>query len=1187
MLRRYSPKLVFLSETKKSVAEMATIKNKLGDYDGISVDCRGRSGGLSMLWEKSAQVSLLSYSGHHIDVELNDVGTPGPWRFTGIYGWSETSLKAKTCDLLIDLSQHSNLPWLIGGDLNEILFPSEKKGGGLKSQGVLDFFCNTLDSCGLHDLGFTGYEFTWENRREGGDVVEERLDRFCASVEWSLLFPDSEVLHLDEHFSDHLPLLLKLRKTPAGPKHGRRRFMFENMWIQEEGCENVIREAWSINYCADPRQQLEYKIRACAAALSRWKQDTFGEIQHSIRKAAGQLRGEKNIMRRREILQEISRWRRKEEVFWAQRAKAAFMKHGDSNSKWFHARVKERRSNNNIVSLVKADGTRTVNDEELNQEVINYFSQLFTSAQPDRIEGILEAVPSRVTESMNDMLNRAYTEAEIREALSAMGPTKSPGPDGFNACFFQRFWHIVGKDVTSMVQSILAGDSLPPRLNHTHVVLIPKVNRPDRITEFRPISLCNVLYKIVTKVVSNRLKLVLPSIISETQSAFTPGRLITDNILIAYEVFHSMIGRKSRHGSMAIKVDMAKAYDRVEWLFLKKVMVRLGFRQSWVDMVMACVESATFSFIINGQPQGHIQPSRGLRQGDPISPYLFLLVTEGLIGLLKRAELHHLIQGHRVCRGAPPISHLLFADDSIFFCKASLEQAKEIRSVLKEYEEATGQQVNLSKSSITFCKGLSPQCKTQILQELNMREVENHDRYLGLPTHVGRSKKRAFIAIKERIGRRLAGWMNRLVSWAGREVLIKAVAQAIPTYAMSVFKFPKDLCSSIQAMLNRFWWSHDPNKRKIHWVGSEKLCDPKATGGLGFRDMVSFNDAMLAKQVWRLLQDGTSLVSRVLQARYYPSTDILSAQLGRNPSYTWRSLHGARELIVQGSRWIVGNGESINVWTTRWIPRPVSFRPLLCGPDAEPDMRVMDLIDKEGGCWKEDVVRQTFIPVDADIILRLPLCTSWPADRLIWHFTSNGVFSVKSAYHLAREKAKADLPSSSGGPIKSLWRSIWGLDVPPRIRLFGWRLGVGALPTKCNIARCVRDFDMKCEWCGHLEESDVHAVFVCPMAEDIWQASSFESPLWRAGPGTIEEYLVQAAETLDDLRFGEFVAVMWEIWNERNRILFGQRPRGMHRNLADRAVQFVKTYRDFKEQEAPPPVPNATWWKPPPQVCSN
>ena len=377
-----------------------------------------------------------------------------------------------------------------------------------------------------------------------------------------------------------------------------------------------------------------------------------------------------------------------------------------------------RRKQNFIAGLEKNDGSCAESDEEVKEVVTDYFAQLFTTEQPDRLQDVLENIPTRVTAEMNNTLMRAFSADEIFEALKTMGPTKSLDPDSFNALFFQRYWAIVGQDVVSLVKAILEGGGPPAQLNHTHVVLIPKVSKPTRITEFRPISLCNVMYKLVTKVISNRLKPLLPVLVSETQSAFTPGRLITDNILIAYEVFHSMINHKTRKGAMAIKVDMSKAYDLVEWPFRRQVMLRLGFRHSWVDLVMSCVESVSFSFIINGRPQGLVKPSRGLRQGDPISPYLFLFVTEGLIGLLKKAEARGLIHGHQVCREAPSVSHLLFADDSLFFCKASVDEAKEIMQVLRDYEAATGQQVNLDKSSVTFSKGIQQAYKDSILQEL-------------------------------------------------------------------------------------------------------------------------------------------------------------------------------------------------------------------------------------------------------------------------------------------------------------------------------------------------------------------------------------------------------------------------------------------------------------------------------------
>jgi len=229
-------------------------------------------------------------------------------------------------------------------------------------------------------------------------------------------------------------------------------------------------------------------------------------VQQCIRQLAGQLRGKKDIHRRRILLNEISSWRPKEEVFWAQQAKADFLKPNDSNAKWFHARAQMSRTNNTISHLEKDDGSWTENEDEVQRTVIDYFANLFITASPVRMEEVLTTISTRVTEDMNNMLLMPYSDVEIYEALKMMGPTKSPGPDGFNDLFFLHNWDIIGKDVVSLVKTILSGGGLPPKLNHTHVVLIPKVNKPTKITELRPISLCNAVYKLVTKVITNRLK---------------------------------------------------------------------------------------------------------------------------------------------------------------------------------------------------------------------------------------------------------------------------------------------------------------------------------------------------------------------------------------------------------------------------------------------------------------------------------------------------------------------------------------------------------------------------------------------------------------------------------------------------------------------------------------------------------
>ena len=221
---------------------------------------------------------------------------------------------------------------------------------------------------------------------------------------------------------------------------------------------------------------------------------------------------------------------------------------------------------------------------------------------------------------------------------------------------------------------------------------------------------------------------------------------------------------------------------------------------------MQWISSVTYSVKINGKPWGHITPSRGLHQGDPLSPYLFLLCAEGLSTLIKKAVSNGVIKGVSVCRGGPILSHLFFANDSIIFCKAFIENCDSLQRVLNVYELASSQQLNRAKTSLFFNSNTAHEVQEEIKSKFGAQVIKQHEKYLGFPSLVGKNKKNSFKEIKDKLARKLAGWKEKLLSKVGKEILIKVVAQAIPTYSMSCFKIPDSLCDKMTSLMRNFWW---------------------------------------------------------------------------------------------------------------------------------------------------------------------------------------------------------------------------------------------------------------------------------------------------------------------------------------------------------------------------------------------
>ncbi|XP_056862248.1 uncharacterized protein LOC108858352 [Raphanus sativus] len=424
------------------------------------------------------------------------------------------------------------------------------------------------------------------------------------------------------------------------------------------------------------------------------------------------------------------------------------------------------------------------------------------------------------------------------------------------------------------------------------------------------------------------------------------------NILIAQEMFHGIrTNNACKEKFMAIKTDMSKAYDRVEWLFMERLLLKMGFCSRWVSRIMTCISSVSYKVLLNGQPKGSIVPERGLRQGDPLSSYLFILCTEALIVNIKKEERNKRLTGLKL---------------------------------LKDYEDVSGQLINFDKSSLQFGHKVPDVTRVEIKTQLGISTIGGMANYLGIPESLGGSKIQVFGYVTERINQKINSWTVRFLTKGGKEVLIKSAANAMPNHVMSCYRLPKAVTKKITGAISHFWWGGSGNKKGIHWLSWDKVCKHKDEGGLSFKDLQGVNTALLAKQLWRIIDKPECLFSKVFKGRYFRNTDPMDPHRSYSPSYGWRSICSARSLINKGLIKRVGHGNSISVWSDPWIPAP---RPRSATPKTQPQVLVPSLkvdyfINPATLSWDEDLLNAFIHTDDVNIIKGLAISRSHRPDQM-------------------------------------------------------------------------------------------------------------------------------------------------------------------------------------------------------------
>uniref|UniRef100_A0A2N9G3W3 CCHC-type domain-containing protein n=1 Tax=Fagus sylvatica TaxID=28930 RepID=A0A2N9G3W3_FAGSY len=687
-----------------------------------------------------------------------------------------------------------------------------------------------------------------------------------------------------------------------------------------------------------------------------------------------------------------------------------------------------------------------------------------------RLNGVQCALTSRPSESLykieksfrEDYFVILKLEEELWALKSRVGwAFKAPGPDGLHPGFFQKCWSTVGDSVVKEVRQIFSTGRMPEYLNRTLIALIPKCLGPETLSQFRPISLCNTVYKI-------------------------EGFSRLDNVVIAQELIHYIHRKKGRMGQLILKLDLEKAYDRLEWDFIREVLTFFKFPPSFVDLVLECVSTSSFSILVNGGQLDNFKPSRGIRQGNPLSPYLFILCMEYLSLKILEACDNNSWKAIKASRTGPSFSHLFFADDLLLCTEASSNCCHTITRILEDFYLQSGQKVSLSKSKVFFSPNVNT-LRQHLCGILGVSSTPNLGKYLGFPLRSNGRSTRDFDFVVEKVQAKLSSWKAKLLSPVGRVILVQSVTSAIPTYYMQNVALPIRVCFNLDKLNKDFLWGSIDERKKMHMVSWDKICRPRDLGGLGLYSTKARNLALLAKLNWRVMEDPNSLWAKTLIAKYYPN-GIMDERLGthRSGSSNWKGMKNGHEVFRKGLRWVVSNGQEISFWHDLWVgDRPL--RSLVHGPLSswEDSLRVCDVVEGVS-MWNLSTLSLDIPTCTRESIKAISVCPNRPlADKRVWD-SVGGEFKLGKAYSIAYNKFSE---CSSLNP--SSW--IWKVRTSPRIMFFLWQCYHLSVPVREILASHGINIPTFCPRCLAPNESLIHMLRDCPDSIAFWSSFRFPS----------------------------------------------------------------------------------------------
>ncbi|XP_039048777.1 uncharacterized protein LOC120189611 [Hibiscus syriacus] len=643
--------------------------------------------------KKNFELSIIQISDQIITVKGNHNGLS--FVLSAIYGSNDYVNRRNLWLNLHDLDRgFGYLPWILGGDFNITLHPNESSDYELLcpfSFPDMKEFQSVTQDHDLHDHPFFGPLFTWSNKQTDS-YLARKLDRILINSNWANSFPSSFVEFLSPGVSDHCMGIIWLTKDT--PSDRPKPFKFFNFWTLHPNFLKVIEQSWQITF-----------------------------------------QGLDTIDKELQVQQELHNFEEVELLFLKKKAKIHWIKDGDKCSNFFHYVVAVKNKKDTIRMLTDDQGTRLETFDAMSSEVIDFFSNLIGKVDPMVKGGNLQflkellnysistetdssltkpVTSEEIKEAVFDQVTKPVTSEEIKEAVFDQGNNKAPGPDGYSPQFFKHSWPIIGEDVVAAIKHFFHHSTMLHAFNATTIILVPKIHNPSKVKDFRPISCCSVIYKVVSKILVKRLSGLLLDIISLNQTVFIKGISIVENTILAQELVKGY-NKKNISPRCSLKIDLQKAFDILHWGFISSVLRALNLPQQFIFWIEACFTDARFSIAFNGSLIWYFKGARGIRQGDPLSPLLFVISMNVLSRLLNLAAAKNLISFHPKYKRIG-LTHLSFADDLMIFCKGNVDSIIGVISVLEQFYEMSGLNLNASKC-VFFSAGISSR-NVELIQQI-------------------------------------------------------------------------------------------------------------------------------------------------------------------------------------------------------------------------------------------------------------------------------------------------------------------------------------------------------------------------------------------------------------------------------------------------------------------------------------